>query len=276
MSDFERRLREAMTAAAEPPPGGLMAAIRRRHRRHVWRLRTACVAAVAAVGIAVPLITHGVTGGSAGSGPAGGGPAAPATSPAVVMPTATPTPVPTAAPGTVLRDCQNSEGGTVSSNWKAQSIHAGPVWFMFARGSHSWPVSRRLAGGQVTPSALVIAVANGHRAIVTDAPAAGSRFRFLASMSGSTVAGGLPPPGGSQNLGPAVPHVGAPGVTLVGCPASPVGTGIPESYAAGLTLFWQGYVNEVGGCVPLEVRTAPGRQPIRVNLGATTNGKCGS
>ncbi len=66
MSDFERRLRDALTAAAEPPPGGLMDAIRRRHRRHVWRLGTACVAAVAAVGIAVPLITHGVAGGSAG------------------------------------------------------------------------------------------------------------------------------------------------------------------------------------------------------------------
>jgi hypothetical protein len=275
MSDFERRLREAMSAAAEPPPGGLMAAIRRRHRRHVWRLGTACVAAVAAVGIAVPLITNAMAG-PAGHRPAGIGPVAPATSPAVVMPTATPTAVPTAAPGTVLRDCQNNNNGTLSSGWKAQSIHAGPVWFIFARGSHSWPQSRRLAGGRMTYSAFVIAIANGRRAIVTDAPAAGSRFRFLASMSGSTVEGGLPPPGSSHDLGPAVPHVGAPGLTLIGCPVYPVGTGIPESYAPGLTMFWQGFVNEAGGCVPLEVRTAPGRQPIRVDLGATTNGKCGS
>ncbi len=271
MSDFERRLREAMAAAAEPPPAGLMSAIRRRHRRHVWRLGTACVAAVAAVGLAVPLITHGVAGG-AGHGPAGGGPAAPATSPAAVMPSATPTPAPTAAPGTVLRDCQNNNNGTVGPDWKAHSIQAGPVWFIFARDSRSWPQSRRLAGGRVTFSAFAIAVANGRRAVVTDAPAAGGRFRFLAGMSGDSVFGGFPPPGRSQ--GASAPHVGAPGLTLAGYPVVPIGTGIPASYAPGLTMFWQGYVNEAGGCVPLEVRVPPARQPIRVALGAGGRGRC--
>jgi hypothetical protein len=176
----------------------------------------------------------------------------------------------------VLRDCQNSNGGTLSSGWKAQSIHAGPVWFIFARGSGSWPVSRRLASGRVTFSAFVIAVADGRTAIVSDAPAAGGRFRFLASMAGSSVEGGPPPPGSSRDLGASVPQVGAPGLALVGCPAGPAGTGIPERYAPGLTMFWQGYVNEVGGCVPLEVRVPPSRQPIRVQLGASTGGKCGS
>jgi len=276
MTDFEGRLRAAMAAAAEPPPAGLVDAIRRRHQRYVRRLGVACVAAVAAVGIAVPLITHAVAGGPAGRGPGGSGPAGPATSPAVVMPPATPTSTPTAAPGTVLRDCQNSNGGTLSSGWKAQSIHAGPVWFIFARGSGSWPVSRRLAAGKVTFSAFVIAVADGRTAIVSDAPAGGGRFRFLASTAGSSVEGGLPPPGSSRDLGASVPHVGAPGLTLAGCPAGPAGTDIPESYAPGLTMFWQGYVNEVGGCVPLEVRVPSSRQPIRVQLGASTGGKCGS
>jgi hypothetical protein len=261
MSDFERRLRDAMAAAAEAPPAGLIDAIRRRHRRHVRRLGTACVAAVAAVGIAVPLITHGVTGGSAGRGPAGGGPAAPATSPAAVMPTATPTSVPTAAPGTVLRDCQNNNNGTLNPDWKAQSIHAGPVWFMFARGSKSFPRGQRLARGLVTAGAFVIAVSNGRTAIVTDAPAAARRFRFLAGFTGSSAYR---------------TRVGAPGLTLVGCPPGPPGTDIPESYAPGLTMFWQGYVNNLGSCIPLEVRTPSARQPIRVTLGAATNGTCGS
>ena len=261
MNDFERRLREAMTAAAEPPPGSLMAAIRRRHRRHVWRLGTACVAAAAAAGIAVPLITHEVTGGSAGSGPAGGRPAAPATGPAVVMPTATPAPVPTAAPGTVLRDCQNNNNGTLSPDWKAQSIHAGPVWFILARGGEPFPRGQRLARGLVTAGAFVIAVSNGRTAIVTDAPAAARRFRFLAGFTGSS----------AYRM-----RVGAPGLTLVGCPPGLTGTDIPASYAPGLTMFWQGYVNNLGSCIPLEVRTPSAHHPIRVALGAATNGTCGS
>jgi hypothetical protein len=260
MSEFERRLREAMTAAAGPPPAGLMDAIRRRHRRHVWRLGMACVAAVAAVGIAVPLITHGIAG-PAGHGPAGSGPAAPATSPAVVMPSVAPAPTPTAAPNTVLRDCQNNNNGTLSSNWKAQSIHAGPVWFIFARGSKSFPRGQHLARGLVTAGAFVIAVSNGRTAIVTDAPAAAGRFRFLAGFTGSS----------AYRM-----RVGAPGLTLVGCPSGPAGTDIPESYAPGLTMFWQGYVNDLGGCIPLEVRTPAARQPIRVTLGAATSGTCGS
>ena len=264
MSDFERRLREAMMAAAEPPPGGLMAAIRRRHRRHVWRLAVACVAAVAAVaavGVTVPLITHGVTGGSAGRGPAGGGPATSATRPAAVMPAATPTSVPTAAPGTVLRDCQNNNNGTLSPDWKAQSIHAGPVWFILARGGEPFPRGQRLARGLVTAGAFVIAVSNGRTAIVTDAPAAAGRFRFLAGFTGSNAYR---------------KRVGAPGLTLVGCPPGPAGTDIPESYAPGLTMFWQGYVNNLGSCIPLEVRTPSARQPIRVTLGGAVNGTCGS
>ena len=264
MSDLERRLRDAMAAAAEAPPAGLIDAIRRRHRRHVRRLAGACVAAVAAVGIAVPLIMHGVTGspagrGPAGGGPAGGGPVAPATSPAVVMPT--PTSVPTAAPGTVLRDCQNNNNGTLSLDWKAHSIHAGPVWFVFARGSKSFPRGQRLARGLVAAGAFVIAVSNGRTATVTAAPAAASRFRFLAGFTGSS----------AYRM-----RVGEAGLTLVGCPVGPAGADIPASYAPGLTMFWQGYVNNLGSCIPVEVRTPSARQPIRVTLGAAANGTCGS
>ncbi len=254
-----------MAAADEPAPAGLIGAIRRRHRRHVWRLGTACAAGVAAVAVAAPLITNGMAGpacpGPAGPGPAGSGPAAPATSPAVVVPTATPTAVPTAAPGTVLRDCQNNNNGTLSSDWKTQSIHAGPVWFIFARGGKAFPRGQRLARGLVTAGAFVVAVSNGRTAIVTDAPAVAGRFRFLAGFTGSNAYR---------------ERVGEPGLTLVGCPPYPTGTNIPESYAPGLTMFWQGFVNSLGGCIPLEVRTPSARRPIRVALGAATNGTCGS
>ena len=86
MTDFERRLRAAMAAAAEPAPAGLLDGIHRRHRRHVRRVATACVAVVA-VGVAGTLVTRGIlAAGPAGRGPGGTGPAAtgPAVSPAAV------------------------------------------------------------------------------------------------------------------------------------------------------------------------------------------------
>ena len=55
---------------------------------------------------------------------------------------------------------------------------------------------------------------------------------------------------------------------LSGCPVSPVGTHIPESYAPGLTMFWQGYVTDLRGCVPLEVYGSLGARPIQVTVPA--------
>ena len=176
MTDFERRLRAAMAAAAEPAPAGLLDGIHRRHRRHVRRVATACVA-VAAVGIAGTVVTRGIlAAGPAGRGPGGSGPVA--TGPAV-SPAAVPSSTATGAPGTVLRDCQSANGGTLGSNWKAQSVHAGPVWFIYARPATPSP-SHRLTVGKTRASAMVIAVRNGRTAVVTAAPSLGGRFRFLA------------------------------------------------------------------------------------------------
>ncbi len=252
MTDFERRLRAAMAAAAEPAPAGLLDGIRRRHRRHVRRVGAACVVAVAAVGIAAPLVTRGILPGRAGSGPP---------APAASSPPAVPTSTPTAAPGTVLRDCQSNDNGTLGANWEADSVRAGPVWFIYARPQGNLRSGQRLTAGKLTASALVIAISNGRTAVVTAAPATGGRFRFLASFNG----GGTP-----YTLAE-----GAPGLTLAGCPAGPAGTDIPESYAPGLTLFWQGYVTDLRGCIPLQVRTSQGSQPIRVSLPAADGG-CGS
>jgi hypothetical protein len=257
MTDFERWLRAAMATAAEPPPAGLLDGIRRRHRRHVRRVGVACVAAVAVVGIAAPLVTRGILAGPAGTGPAG--PAA--SSPPVTISSTVPTSPPARAPGTVLRDCQSNNNGTLGSNWKAYSVHAGPVWFIYARTKGNPPSGQRLTTGKLTASAMVIAISNGRTAVVTVASPAREGFRFLPSFHG--------------NAAPYTLAEGARSLTLAGCPAGPAGTGIPESYAPGLTMFWQGYVTDLRGCIPLEVRTSPASPPIRVALPAAKGG-CGS
>jgi hypothetical protein len=255
MTDLEDRLRAAMAASAEPAPARLLDGIHRRHRRHARRVTVACVTA-AAIGVAGTLVTREMLAAPAGTGPAG--PAA--TGPALV-PSAVPTSTATAAPGTVLRDCQSNDNGTLSSNWKAQSVQAGPVWFISVRPRNT-PSSRQpLTVGRLTASAMVIAVSNGRRAVVTAAPATGGRFHFLANFH--------------RDQRPYTLAEGAPGLTLAGCPATPAGTNIPAAYAAGLTMFWEGYVTDLKGCIPVEVRTSPSSQPIRVTL-AAGNGGCGS
>ena len=256
MTDFERRLRAAMAAAAEPAPAGLLDAIHRRHQRHVRRVATACVAVVA-VGIAGTLVTRGMLAtGPAGRGP-GGGPVS--TGPAV-SPAAVPSSTATGVPGTVLRDCQSNNFGTLGSHWKAQSVPAGPVWFIYVRPASSSP-SGRLTVGKTRVSAMIIAVRNGHTAVVTGAPSLGGRFRFLAGFNNSGT--------------PYTLSEGAPGLTLAGCPASPIGHHVPAGDAPGLTMFWQGFVTDLRGCIPLEVRDASGGHPVRVTVAATDNG-CGS
>lgn len=257
MTDLERRLRAAMAASAGPAPAGLLDGIHHRHRRHHRRVAMAC-AAVVAFGVAGTLVTRAALAGPAGSGPAATGPAV--TGPAV-NPSATPASTATGAPGTVLRDCQSNNSGTLGSDWKARSVHAGPVWFIDARPQGTVSPGHRLSTGKVTASAMVIAVENGRTAVVRAAPELGGRFRFLGAFHG-----------GGQ---PYTLAEGAPGLTLVGCPPEPPGTRIPAIYAPGLTQFWQGYVTSLRGCIPLEVRSSPDSQPIRVTL-ATTNGGCRS
>ena len=174
MTDFERRLRAALAASAEPAPAGLLDGIHRRHRRHVRRVATACVA-ILAVAAGGTVITRGLLAGRGGTGPV-------STPPALAGPQAAPSSPATAAPGTVLRDCQSNNGGTLSSNWKALSLHAGPVWFIYARPSTPSP-SHRLTVGKTRASAMIIAVRNGRTALITAAPALGGRFRFLGGFN---------------------------------------------------------------------------------------------
>ena len=211
-----------------------------------------------AVGLAGTLVTRGILatgpagGGSGGTGPAATGPA--------VSPAAAPSSTATGAPGTVFRDCQSNNFGTLSSNWKAHSVPAGPVWFIYARPASPSP-SGRLTAGKTRASAMIIAVRNGHTAVVTAAPSLGGRFRFLGAFNNSGT--------------PYTLSEGAPSLTLAGCPASPIGHHVPASDAPGLTMFWEGFVTDLRGCIPLEVRDSSGRHQVRVTIAATDNG-CGS
>jgi len=149
----------------------------------------------------------------------------------------------------VLRDCQSENGGDQEIvGYRAQSVRAGPVWFVWARDKGYWPASRPLSGGQVQAVGVPVAVEAGATAVVRVAPAAQSRFRFLAGFNDSN----------RYSL-----RDGEPGVTFAACPAS---------YLGPVTVFWVGYLNGGLGCVPLQVSVA-GQRPIRVTL-SVNGGTC--
>jgi hypothetical protein len=144
------------------------------------------------------------------------------------------------AAGTVLRECQDANNGQISRHWRAQSLHAGPVWFVYAKVPGVWSGSRPLPHGRLGGQAGVIAIRAGQRAVVRVTGPARARFRFLPGFDSNdvyTLRGGLP------------------GLTLGGCPGV-------------LTMFWQGYVSSVG-CVPLVVRALPHGRPVQATLSAS-------
>jgi hypothetical protein len=259
-----------MTARSEPPPPGLLAAIRHRHARYVRRVGAGGVAAVAAIALAVTPVAHALRAGSGSVAP-GPGSARSGSGPARLRPSAAssvPAPRPTAMPGTVLRDCQDENNGELGANWRAHSLHVGPVWLVYGRLKAAWPSSRRvpdgsmphLKDGKLAPAAgVVIAIPNGTTAEVSATPAARHHFRFLSALTGDP---------GRYSL-----RDGSPGLTIAGCPASPVGTGIPESYAPGLTMFWVIYITDLRHCMPLEVRQLPAGKLLRVTV-STAGGTC--
>ena len=261
MSEIERRLRAAMKAGAElwsaeqrsvdeqsgqPLSAGLLTAVRRRHRRHVRRASAASVAGVLMIAIAVPSIAH-VLGDRQGpdrlapqTQPASGGPSpARSTSPAAAA----------AAAKTVLRDCGSANYSNLGgSDWRAQSLRVGPLWFYGALHSGNWTVSRQLGHGEVQAVGVPVVIQSGATVIVRVAAGARSRFRFLAGFDANN----------RYRL-----TAGEPGATFVGCPAA----------GGALTVFWVGYLNDGLTCVPFDVQTSPTSQPIRIAISAT-GGSC--
>jgi hypothetical protein len=187
MTDIESRLRSAMSTAADQPPADLMERIRRRHRRHVRRVVAACASALAVIAVAAPSAIHVLGTGQPSAGQASG---EPLSGGQPVVPGSSHAPTPTAAAGTILRDCASQNYSDLSgTNWKARSIQAGPLWFVYARTSGL---------------SSIVAVRAGATVVVRDAPAAHSRYLFLPGTNASV-------------------RAGKPGVTFVACPASYMG-----------------------------------------------------
>jgi hypothetical protein len=244
MDDLERWLRAEMQAATQDPPRNLLTGVWRRRRAHLRRRGGAGAAALAAIAIAVPSILA-----STASGPR----ARPAPGPAALG----------AAPGSELLQCgtysdRGISGGVLSPHWQAASIQAGPVWFVYARDG-SWRSSQRLTDGRLRDvGGVILAVRNGGTAEITTAQP--GRFRFITSASAAS----------AHTL-----HDGVAGITLVGCPRYQVEPGIPAADAAGLTLFYLplGYVTDLTGCLPMQIRTPPSWQ-VRWTADIPLPGRC--
>ena len=227
MDDLERWLRATMRAATQDPPRNLLTGVWRRRRTHLRRVGAGGAAALAAIAIAVPSVLASTT-----SGPRTGSAAGPATL--------------GAAPGSELLKCgiysdRGISGGELGAHWMAASIQAGPVWFVYARDG-LWRSSHRLPDGRLDDVAgVILAVRNGSTAEITTAQP--DRFRFITRENAS----------GTYTL-----RDGVAGITLVSCQSYQVPHGIPEAYAAGLTLFYLplGYVTDMTGCLPMQIRTS--------------------
>jgi hypothetical protein len=228
MDDLERWLRATMAAATQEPPRDLLAGVWRRRRLHQRQIGASSVAAVAAIAIVVPSVLLST---------AGDHPSNSAASATTLR----------AAPGSELLRCgiysgRGISGGELSARWKAVSIQAGQVWFVDARDG-AWRSSVPLPGGRLRDvPGIILAVRNGTAEEITT-PQSG-RFRFVTRHAAH----------GSYTM-----RDGVAGVTLVGCASYPIPRGMPEAMAAGLTLFYLplGYVTDLTGCLPVQVRTPP-------------------
>jgi hypothetical protein len=246
MDDLERWLRATMQAATQEPPRNLLAGVWRRRRTHLQRAVAGGAAALAAIAIAVPSVLASTTRG-------------PQTGSAIGRATRS------AAPGSELLKCgaysdHGISGGELGARWKAASIEAGPVWFVYARDG-SWRSSQQLPDGRLRNVAgVILAVRNGSTAEITTAQP--DQFRFMTSKNAS----------GTYTL-----RYGVAGITLVGCHSYKVPPGIPEAYAAGLTLFYLplGYITDRTGCLPMQVRTPPSWQ-VRWTADIPLQGTCRS
>jgi hypothetical protein len=244
MDDLERWLRATMQAATQDPPRTLLTGVWRRRRMHLRRVAVGAAAALAAIAVAVPSVLASTAGGTRT------GSAASAARPGP-------------APGSELLRCgtysdRGISGGELSARWKAESIKAGPVWFVDARDG-LWRSSHRLPGGRLRDVAgVILAVRNGSTAEITTAQP--GRFRFITRNNRSGIYG---------------LRDGVAGITLAGCQSYKVPPGIPEAYAAGLTLFYLplGYVTDLTGCLPMQVRTPPSWQ-TRWTADITLHGTC--
>jgi hypothetical protein len=236
MSEIERRLRAAMHGAVDDlsPPAGLLEQVRARRRRR--RAATAAAAVVAVGALAVPpvaLTLHGRGGAAAGPG-----------APSVLAPA----PVARAAPGTVLDACANAIGENLGLDWRRESVHVGPLWFIDLRQQSATYYGH----SPVAIGGLEVVVQNNAKAWVTVAGAARGYFRFLFRLSDFTA--GV---NGHYSVAD-----GEAGVTFVGCPVAD-----SWSFQSGYTLYG-GYFLIAGSPrqVALDIWTPAKRTPTRITF----------
>ena len=143
----------------------------------------------------------------------------------------------------MLRDCQSENGGSQEiPGYRARSVRAGPVWFVWARTrNRHWSPGHALGHGQLQAGAGPVAVQAGATVVVRVAPAARSRFQFLRTFNNTD----------RYRLG-----AGPDGITFAAC---------PPSYLGPVTVFWVGYLDSGLSCIPLDVSVA-GRRPVQVGL----------
>ncbi len=239
--------RSASEVPASEVAALVLLAVAARHARYVRRRAVACgVAGVVLLAAAAWPVTSALRGGSprhAITAPhqeitASRSPLISAVSGLGSVPGPSPVGPPVRrAAGTILRECQDANNGQLSAHWRAQSVRAGPVWFVFGHSPGVWAASHRLAYDQLSGQAGVIAIRAGQRAVVRVTGPARARFRFLPGFNNNdvyTLRGGLP------------------GLTLGGCPGV-------------FTMFWQGYIS-TAACVPLVVRALPHGRPVHITL----------
>lgn len=180
----------------------------------------------------------------------GGGGRSAAVPPKGTAPLAARPPSPTAAPGTVLLTCDSANGGPLGSHWRARSLRAGPLWFVYGRQQGyvhdgGWHAAGRgtLRSGRRQTGVMIIEVTPGSTVVMKAAAAAWRYFRFVdgfGSVSGHKRA------------------AGEPGFTFVACPR---GSGGPTGQ---LTDFYLGFSIEAGRAAPVDVWPSAMARPIRV------------
>lgn len=241
MSDFERRLRAALHAAAEPAPPGLLAAVMRRHRRHKIRAVAGVLAVAAALALAIPPVSAALRGTGRGSGPA---PATSASHPSR----------PRTAPNMVLAGCDDANIGAIGADWRTGAAHAaGPLWFI--NGGHSPGRARAGSIRLYVAIAVLDGLKPGAVVVVKVAPGWEQDLRFLY--------------GPSDTMTPQTQHLtrlagrGELGVTFTAC--SPAQQTVPSRH---YTDYYGGYLVKGARCVPVRV-WEPGRaHPVTIRLGA--------
>jgi hypothetical protein len=167
----------------------------------------------------------------------------------------------TSAPGTVLLSCQSANWGQLGPNWRAGSVKAGPLWFVYGGQDGYVHIGRFLSQGRDVPGrakaiggVMIIEVADGPAVTMKAVPRSQSYFRLF---DGFHSGGGNPLPAGDT------------GFTFVPCPRTSPGPNGP------VTDFYLGFSIEAGRAAPVEVWASASYRPLWLTFTAPSRRKQG-